>query len=296
MYRVLGGDVKEILLELFNYCLDEGVQIPGGSEVNISLLFKKKGSPHHLKNWRPIALSNADYKLLTRILSNRLMEIADRVLHPDQKGFVNDRAIWENVITVQNTLQARGVETKGYLYFLDMEKAYDRVAWQYLYEAMSAINLPDQLILWVSTLYSDLSAKVLVNGEKTGEFQIRQGLRQGDPMSPILFNIAANLFIAAGNVVLAGIQVEGQMPLKMMAFADDTVMGVTEEEDVRRAAKLIALYEKASEDLRVERPEKVFRHLGILFDSTGINRRAMEDAYVQNISNRIAILYRAKQR
>ncbi|KAJ9058075.1 hypothetical protein DSO57_1039809 [Entomophthora muscae] len=128
VYKPIRNMIAPHLTRLFNYVLSSATQFPEGNEVSICLLFKNKGHRSNVKNWRPISLSNADYKLMTRILSNRIMKIADVILHPMQFGFVWGRSIWDNIHMVQNTLQNRVKSNKGYLLFLDMEKAYDCVS------------------------------------------------------------------------------------------------------------------------------------------------------------------------
>lgn len=80
-------------LALFNEVLEKKVAFPGGHEVNITWIFKKRGNRNQIRNWRPILLSNTDYKLLTRILSDCLMELIGPKLHEEQMGFIPGRSI-----------------------------------------------------------------------------------------------------------------------------------------------------------------------------------------------------------
>ena len=82
VYKHLQDVLTDELVELFNHCLEGDHLFPEGHLVSICLIFKK-GDPKSLKNWRPISLSNADYKLLTRIMSNRLMKLAPKIIHKD---------------------------------------------------------------------------------------------------------------------------------------------------------------------------------------------------------------------
>lgn len=296
-------------VQLFNLVLNSGEAFPEGNEVNISLIFKKKGNRNQIKNWRPISLSNTDYKILTRILSDRMMFLVGPKLHSEQSGFLKGRSIWDNIVKVQNVLEDQSPKNTGYLMLLDMEKAYDRVSWDYLYFAMRALNIPTRFIGWVKTLYLNLNARVIVNGKLSDRFDVFRGLRQGDPMSPILFNIGANLLITAGNKLLRGLFCRGQHPLRTLAFADDTVLGLGCSEDVKIAEMLLDVYQRASNaKLNVDKTVMVpisnpkfgpfkgvalhegsalFKYLGILFTGQGLAVKAMENSLIEGVQDRV---------
>ena len=132
-------------MELFNYCLLTGTPIPGGNESHIILLFKK-GERKDLKNWRPISLANTDYKILTKILNIRVIKFASHLITPCQYGFLPGHSIWENTFQVNNLLMSKFCTTNGYVLFLDMEKAYDCVNWDFLTQTLLHYGFPNMFI------------------------------------------------------------------------------------------------------------------------------------------------------
>lgn len=87
VYRLLQALLALEITRLFNWCLNKSHQFPGENNVNICLIFKKKEATQQMKNWRPISLSNTDYKLLTCILSNRLIPVVGATLHQCYHSF-----------------------------------------------------------------------------------------------------------------------------------------------------------------------------------------------------------------
>ena len=293
-----------VLVELFNFCLLTGTPIPGGNESRIVLLFKK-GEREDLKNWRPISLANTDYKILTKILNTRVIKFASRLITPCQYGFLPGRSIWENTFQVNNLLMSKFRTTNGYVLFLDMEKAYDRVNWDFLTKTLLHYGFPNMFVTWIQTLYSNLQAKVITSSGLTEVFDICQGLRQGDPMSPTLFNFVIDTFLYALQSKLIGICQGDNSYIKTVAFADDTVVTIGSATDLLAFKSAINLYQQASNAklnnnktlaVKVGNPlfpisynlietNTPFRHLGVLFSTSGAYFGANESHLLSSIQN-----------
>lgn len=86
-----------------------------------------------------------------------------------------------------------------------MEKAYDCVSWSFLYAAMEKVGIPPNLKEWINKQYKDLEIRLITRKGLKASIPVKQGLQQGDTMSPILFNFAANIFLTAANNILHGI-------------------------------------------------------------------------------------------
>lgn len=302
-----------VLTELFNFCLDHGVPIPGGNESHIVLLFKKD-CERDLRNWRPISLANTDYKVLTKVLNNRIASKTEKVLSVNQYGFIPGRSIWDNIFQVNNMLMSRSIHTKGYALFLDMEKAYDRVNLDFLYSTLIRYGLPSKFIQWLKLLYTDLSSKVLLSLSSTQPIPIKQGLRQGDPMSPTLFNFVIDVFLRYLNKSLKGISVNNTCSIKALAFADDTVVMIGCPKDLTSFHQCVQLYQLASNALLNQSktiaitvgkpsfmcpistcpPSTPFRHLGVLFNSYGVDCKANESLLLSKIQKMITV-WRSKK-
>jgi len=195
-------------------------------EGEISILYKK-GDPRDMKNYRPITLLNADYKLMTKILAIRLQAHINHIISPPQNGFVPGRSIFDN-FNVSQLIQAYIDETdgEGLIIFLDIEKAFDTVSWAYMKMAMRALNVGPRYSRWVEMMYNPDNApkrRVKVNGDKGTWFELQSGVAQGCPLSALLFLFVTEAFTRAiiTDDTLKGITVNGN-EIKISQFADDT--------------------------------------------------------------------------
>lgn len=188
-------------------------------------LLPKKGDLSNLRNWRPISLINTDAKVFTRLLNTRLMSHFSKCISPHQLGFMPGRFIADHGLTVNCVkMVAHQYRSSSIGLLLDQEKAYDRIHPGYLREIMSAFNVPDTLIHSITSLFFSTQIQVNVNGHLTqSPIPQLRGLRQGDPLSPLLFNIAFDPFVRsiAQNSAFSGFRFENEIPA---SFRQDTVV------------------------------------------------------------------------
>ena len=169
---------------------EEGELTPSMKQGNIILLHKKK-DPYDIRNYRPITLLNTDYKILTKILVSRFKQVINQLINKTQTGFVPKRHITENTLLcrlIQSYLDE--TDETGLMLFLDLEKAFDRVSHEYLYEAVQAAGVGADMLRWVDILYnpnSPMQRTTQINGHKSNYFPIKSGVAQGCPASPLFF-------------------------------------------------------------------------------------------------------------
>ncbi|GAU33774.1 hypothetical protein TSUD_393360 [Trifolium subterraneum] len=155
-------------------------------------LIPKVDNPHRLNDFRPISLVGSLYKILAKVLANRLRTVIGRVISESQTAFVKDRQILDGILIANEAVdEARKSKKELLLFKVDFEKAYDSVDWGYLDAVMGRMSFPVLWRKWIKECVCTATASVLVNGSPTDEFPLERGLRQGDPLSPLLFLVAA---------------------------------------------------------------------------------------------------------
>lgn len=190
----------DLALDMFNDALEKGI-FPASWQETCVILLPKSQNLASLTQWRPISLIAVDAKIFTRLMNSRLMMMLSTRISTNQLGFMPKRFIGENGMLLQTT-QAIATDSKStsIALLLDQEKAYDRVHFDYLATVMKAFNIPDSIIHSIITLFSETRIQVNINGFLTEALPQERGLRQGDPISPLLFNISFDPFLRAINV------------------------------------------------------------------------------------------------
>ena len=179
-----------IFVDITNDIRARGSSREGFKDANVSL-FYKKGDPTLVSNYRPISSMNTDCKMYTNLLNGRLAHWAVAKLHPDQKGFVPGRLMHKHTrlaSEVAHLCDATG--TPGFIVGLDQAKVYDRVNQFWLLLVLVAFGLPADLILLLSDLTANCRSRVRINSGYSSYFTLKRGVRQGDPLSCLLFNFS----------------------------------------------------------------------------------------------------------
>jgi hypothetical protein len=229
-YRHFAALLTPILARIYRACLSQRRLPADFSTGDCKLLFKGKGDVSSLDNWRPITLLNADCKLLTKWLANRIQTVAPQLIHESQTGFIRGRSIKTNLMSVlfvksvyRQIALERGARTEEGLLFLDQSKAYDRVSWRYLDQCLRFHGFPDEMREWIMLFYRRFSVSFFVNGFESRPVGETCGLRQGDPLSPILYNLTLEPLLSTIRQRISGlVHPYFDAPFKVSAFADDT--------------------------------------------------------------------------
>ena len=209
----------------------------------------KKGDRREIANYRPITLLNTDYKLYTRALTTKLVQTAQNVIHPDQAGFIPGRHI-ENQTQLCRTMvdYAEAAEEDGVIIALDQEKAYDKIDHEYMWKVLEQFEIPDQFINRVKQLYSTAHTVVIINGETSTAFKITRGVRQGDPLSCLLFNLAIEpLACMLRKSNIRGFSIPGATERIITSlFADDTSAFLSRQDKWTDLWRILQTWCKAS--------------------------------------------------
>ncbi|KAL4313034.1 hypothetical protein GQ457_01G003880 [Hibiscus cannabinus] len=156
------------------------------------VLIPKIASPCSMEDYRPISLVGCIYKVLAKVLALRLSRILEEVIGETQFAFCPSKQILDCSLISNKIIdytKKRGL--KGIVFKADFQKAYDMVDWNFLMFLLEKMGFGSVWRAWVYMCISTAKISVLINGSPTKQFSISRGLRQGCPLSPLLFNIIA---------------------------------------------------------------------------------------------------------
>ncbi|KAK6158949.1 hypothetical protein DH2020_006263 [Rehmannia glutinosa] len=165
--------------------------LPLGLNASFMALIPKTRDANVIENFRPIVMSNFLFKIITKILATRLGLIIADYLSPTQFGFIPGRQIHDCIAMVSegfNVLQGRS--DSNMILKIDIRKAFDTLRWDFLLYVLRHLGFSKIFVHWLEVVLRSSRISVLLNGTPVGYFACSRGVRQGDPLSPLLFCIA----------------------------------------------------------------------------------------------------------
>lgn len=298
---------------------------PRLNETHICLIPKIE-NPLTIKDYRPISLANVVYKIISKILAERLKPWLNSIIIENQSAFIPGRLITDNVLIaheLMHSLNTKNLKNKFMAVKLDIAKAFDKVEWRFVDAVMEKMGFCQQWRQWIMTCITTVSYSVLINGEQSKIIKPQRGIRQGDPISPYLYIICTE-----GLSRLIKQNIKKQMihgfkasrsgpPVSHLLFADDSLLFCkATEEEARNMAQILNTYQRASgQEINYTKSaisfgkgtpkytqDNIIKHLGItkiggfgkylgLPECIGKNRRETFQYIIQRIENKMVNWY-----
>jgi hypothetical protein len=241
----------------------------------ISLIPKFHGAKE-IKDYRPISLVGGVYKIIAKVLANRMRSVMDKIISKPQNAFVKGRQILDSVLIANECLDSRlksGVP--GVLCKLDMEKAFDHVNWNFLLYLLRRCGFGEKWCMWIKQCISTARFSVLINGAPCGYFGSSRGVRQGDPLSPFLFDLVMEAFSRMIGAIISrglitgfsvGTSEQTRVVVSHLLFADDTLVFCgADERQINHIGALLVCFEAVS-GLKINLPKSALIPVGSVVD------------------------------
>ncbi|KAJ9567980.1 hypothetical protein OSB04_003946 [Centaurea solstitialis] len=225
-WEVVGNDFYEAVKSF-----EINRQINPGSNSSFISLIPKVSDPLSLDDYRPINLIGCVNKIISKVLAERLKCVLGTVISNTQTAFIKGRSILDGPLMVNELISwAKKARRKLLLFKVDFAKAFDSLNWNYLDNVMLQMGFGDTWRAWMKCCLSTAKVSVLINGAPTKEFKMSKGVRQGDPLAPFLFILAAEglaaiMKEAQRSNIFHGVRLPNEsVDVSLFQFADDAVL------------------------------------------------------------------------
>ncbi|GJU32050.1 RNA-directed DNA polymerase, eukaryota [Tanacetum coccineum] len=266
-WKFIGPDFCEAVEHFF----DHGSFSKGCNSSFIALIPKVMDAKF-VNDYRPISLIGSVYKVVTKILANRLAMVIANLVSDTQSAFVANRQILDGPFILNEVLHWCKRKNKQAMFFkVDFAKAYDSVRWDFLIDVLEAFGFGLTWCNWIRGTFCFAKASILVNGSPSDEFQLQCGLRQGDPLPPYLFilvmeSLHPSVNRAVDKGVFKGIRLNGSLLLSHLFYADDALFMAEWSDSNLKGCSIM---------------ENKFRYLSVMVGEKMYRRKAWDDVVLK---------------
>ena len=240
-YKKFWPVVGKLLVDVFNDSYAEGI-LPDSERTAVMTLIFKKGEEDEIGNFRPISLTNVDYRILAFVLSNRLQNIIPSIVNTDQTAYIKGRYMGQNIRLLLDIINNYNTKDKqGFIMTLDFTKAFDTLEWNFMFKVMKFFNFGESFIKWIKLLYEEPISYIKNNGHLSEQISISRGIRQGCPISGLLFILAVEVLALRirSSISLKGLPI-GNKHIKISQYADDGVLYLNDKDEIGCAINIIS--------------------------------------------------------
>lgn len=197
---------------------------------------------------------NVSPKLLSKVLANRLKKVMGYLVSDNQSAFIKNRQMSDCIIITTEVFTAlKAKKYRGVIIKLDFAKAFDTVNWNFVFHVLQMMNFDERWISWIKAMYKASKISVLVNGAPTDEFASSRGLRQGDSLSPLMFNLVgevlSRLLVSANKKgIFRGIKLpKCDIEFTHLQYADDVIMFINSDDvSIKGVKRVLQCFELLS--------------------------------------------------
>ena len=235
-YKFFSKLLVDPLKKLFDYLYEHQTLTPSQTLAYITIIPKTKQKSTRLKDFRPLSLLNVDYKIITKTLADKIKPFLVTLVHTDQTCAIPGRNIEENTHLIRDMIDyAQFTKTHTNILSIDQEKAFDRVAHTYIHKTLIHNNIGEYFRQWIKIIYSKPKSRVIVNQTLSDQFPIRRSVRQGCPLSAILYTLCLENFLESvrKDPNITGTKIPGDKNKKITAYADDTTFFPKDEKSIK---------------------------------------------------------------
>lgn len=305
-YKYHINSIARILTIAFNDLLTNKKEIPTKFKEGVITTIFKKGDELNISNRRPITLLNTDYKILSKILNSRLLDITSKIINKFQNGFVPNRFIQDNIQIMKEVIEISNKRKNNTLItFYDFNKAFDSISHKSITRTLEHIGIPPKFTAILLNLLKDTKNKIKINDFLVNGITIRRGTKQGDPISPTIFALVLEplLIDIINDNTIKGFTLPNSKSLKLTAFADDIATFTNSTEELMKINTKIQKYCSATSsslnkektvmiaigdkphDLPFQESTVPERYLGLNFTKTGLNSKY--NTLIQEMKNNL---------
>ena len=224
-FKCFWNQLGPFMYRAFVFCSHLGKTLLTHREGIITMIPKVGKSPDNIKGWRPITLLNVDFKIISAAISSRLQSVIDRLIDPCQTAYIKGRYTRLVFDVINNLLMKDG---SGLIMSADFEAAFDSLSWRFVSMVLDQYNFGPYTRKLIDILYLNTNniSRIMLNGFLGDKIQLKCGIRQGDPASGYLFNLAVNTPAQQikRSQILTGIQLSNNNEIRISQYADDTVL------------------------------------------------------------------------